>query len=140
MLKRKGSFWYKEIIVRDYITADEWVEYLNESYEYYKERDAFFSLRFYIRGIKGRINDPHLMEAVQIFRDLGFHCDCGDTYLFDFDLDNNWYVFDCPKCIRDYAYSVPYTDSASGRKKLARFIELVHKSKIIVFVKHITID
>ena len=106
---------------------------IKDSYNYYKGTKPYH-LYIHMRALDGSIDDPHIREAVNIFKSFNFDFEVADTYMFDFDLNNDWYTFDCPNCIRDYGYSIPIVDDI---EKIARFVELVWNGKIIVVIEEV---
>jgi len=113
---------------------DDIVINIADSYNYYKGTDPYH-LYIHIRAVNGSFGDPYINEAVEIFKSFDFKYEIADTYMFDFDLNNNWYTFDCPECIRDYGFSIPIVDDI---EKMARFVELVYSGKVIVFIEEVS--
>lgn len=109
------------------------IDNIKDAYDYYKDTEHYH-LYIHMRTLNGSLNDPYLEEAVDIFKSFGFDYELADTYMFDFNLNNNWYTFDCPNCIRDYAFSIPVVDDI---EKIARFVNLVQSGKIIVFIEEV---
>lgn len=109
------------------------VNLIKESYDYYKDTEHYH-LYIHMRALDGSIYDPHLREAVNIFKSFNFDFEVADTYMFDFNLNDDWYTFDCPNCIRDYSFSIPIVDDI---EKIARFVDLVYNGKIIVIVEEV---
>jgi len=105
-----------------------------DSYNYYKGTDPYH-LYIHMRALDGTCNDPYLREAVDIFKSFNFDYEFADTYMFDFNLNNDWFTFDCPNCIRDYGFSIPIVDDI---EKIAHFVELVYSGKIIVFIEEVS--
>lgn len=110
------------------------VDQIADSLEYYKDAEPIH-LYIHMRATNGNINDPSLREAVAIFKTFGFNYEVADTYMFDFNLNNDWFTFDCPECFRDYGYSLPKVTSRKDIYALARFVEIVESNKIIVFIE-----
>ena len=110
------------------------IEVIKDSYDYYKN-DIPYHLYIHMRALDGTCDDPYLNEAANIFKYFGFNYEFADTYMFDFNLNNDWYTFDCPECIRDYGFSIPIVDDI---EKIARFVELVYDGKIVVVIEEVS--
>ena len=109
------------------------VNLIKESYDYYKDTEHYH-LYIHMRALNGSIDDPYIRAAVDIFKSFNFDFEVADTYMFDFNLNNNWYTFDCPNCIRDYGFSILIVEDI---EEIARFVYLVQSNKIIVFIEEV---
>lgn len=109
------------------------IDDIKDSYSYYKGTKPYH-LYIHIRALDGSLDDLYFQEAVDIFKSFNFDYETADTYMFDFNLNNDWYTFDCPNCIRDYGFSIPVVDDI---EKIARFVDLAQSGKIVVFIEEV---
>lgn len=118
-------------------------ESIRQSMDWYGERDGHVAIRFHFgspRSLDYIHDNASVQEVRDIFVRLGFSPQPYDTVMMAFDLNQDWYVFTCDKCIRDYGFALPVVTSDDDIDALARVVELAYEGKVIFLIEQFDRD
>lgn len=115
-------------------------EAIKDSLNHYKEKNAYVAIRFHFAPTtiyKRTREDLNVKHMCALFKRLGFTPHIYDTVMESFNLNQDFFVITCDKCIRDYGYALPVTDDIAT---LVEITEMVYDGKVAMLVEEIDPD
>ena len=102
---------------------------IKESIEHHEEHNAFMPAVFYFSSLD--YSEFYLNESLnrvrQILKDLGYDHNHCDTVPHAFNLNQDFEEVYCTKAIREYSFTLPYSENV---ELLAELCEIVWSGKV----------
>lgn len=127
----------------DKLTHSEWITEIQESLAYYKAHNDYVSVEFMFANPNhyDTMLSDSMKRMFELWRKLKDESDDSvsisvdglfDTVFGSFDLNQDFIVVQCSKCIRDYAYALPVSDDVDT---LARIVEMIYDGELYCITK-----
>lgn len=112
------------------VSHEELAESIVDSLRYYEEENCYCDLTFKFAAPSIYTSSQYYQPLKQLrmmFESLGYQPRTYDTIKESFNLNQDWWIVRCPKCIRDYGYALPVSNDIDT---LASITELVYNGAV----------